>query len=88
MLPVKVKLFAARVFSAILAIGLFILLLPITIGVTVGVMFVGLVTLATLRYRLGKKSMDAAGLNSHTTRDQTAENLHKPPIEGSYKVVE
>jgi len=47
-----------------------------------------LLTLATLRSQLEKKSATSMDQKSHTTRKQTAENLRKPPIEGSYKVID
>jgi len=88
MIPAKIKRFVARVFSAVFAFGLFIVLLPVTVGLTLVMMLIGLITLTTLRYQVEKKTVNDTDLNSHTTHKQTTENLRKPPIEGSYTVVE
>jgi len=88
MIPVKIRHFTARAFSTIFAFGLFILLLPVTVGLTLIMLLFSLLTLATLRSQLEKKSATSMDQKSHTTRKQTAENLRKPPIEGSYKVID
>ena len=88
MIPAKIKRFVARVFSAVFAFGLFIVLLPVTVGLTLVMMLIGLITLTTLRYQVEKKTVNDTDLNSHTPHKQTTENLRKPPIEGSYTVVE
>jgi len=88
MLPVKVRQFAVRALSAIFTLGVFILLLPITVGLTLVMLFGGLVTLATLRYQLRKKPADVAKPNCATERTQKTEKLSRPPIEGSYTVIE
>ena len=88
MIPAKIKRFVARAFSAVFGLGLFIVLLPVTVGLTLVMMLIGLITLTTLRYQVEKKTVNDTDPNSHTTHKQTTKNLHKPPIEGSYTVVE
>jgi len=89
MLPESIKIFLTKALSSVIAISLFIIMLPLTIGISVLMLFTGLITFATLRYQLRKRVTNTNN-NSETqaTKSQTKDAVQKPPIEGSYTVID
>jgi len=89
MLPESIKVFLTRTLSSIFAISLFIIMLPLTIAIAAIMLLTGLVTMATLRYQWRKR---IENMNSNTetvtTKPHSNESVQKPPIEGSYTVID
>ena len=84
-----IKLFIARGMSSIAAIAMFVIMLPVTIGLMLIMLVAGAATLATVRHRLRKAGVNVGWQSANDAKEQqTANNLDKPPIEGSYTVIQ
>lgn len=85
----NIKFYVTKGLSTIAAVAIFIVMLPLAIGAMLMMLFAGMATLATLRHHV-RKAGTSGGL--HKNVDHPAQNkynnLQKPPIEGSYTVID
>jgi len=84
MLVEKIKTCAVRGISAVSVALMFIIMLPLTLGVALFLLLASMITLVVVRYRLRK-----AGISQpyFATVSRTQSNDASSPIEGSYTVV-
>ncbi len=84
-----IKLFVARGVSSVAAIAMFVVMLPVTIGLMLIMVVAGAATLATVRHRLRKAGVNVDWQSDNNANaEQTANHMDKPPIEGSYTVIQ
>jgi len=83
----KIKGYVFKGLSTIVGVCAFLLLLPLTFGMVLLTIIASVATIFSVRYQAGKSE---AGFNScvDTTSQQTHEHSQKPPIEGSYTVID
>ena len=85
----SIKSLMVRILSPIFALAVFILMLPLTAAAVIVMLFTGIVAIAVLRYRLRRTSIDPGGYsNIRTTTKDAQHREQKPPIEGSYSVID
>ena len=85
----KIKHLAARGLNSITAVVVFAVMLPLTLGMLLLMLLVGIATRASLRGQLRKQNTDADRHSSVRQSTPAAANKNqKPPIEGSYTVVD
>jgi len=88
MLIERIKQYSIRALSAIAGLGLFIVMLPLTLGMMLIMGLAGIATVLAVRHRLRKSGAGVNWNNDKETFDQqTGDILQRPPIEGSYKVI-
>ena len=84
-----IKQLMVRGMSTLAAIMMFVIMLPVTIGLMLIMLVTGAAAVATLRHRLRKAGVNVGWQNeSSGSGSQSAESFEKPPIEGSYTVIQ
>ncbi len=84
----NIKFYVAKGLSAIAAAAVFIVMLPLAIGAMLMMLFAGMAAVATLRHRVRKAhSSGVLPENSVRPAKQNDDLQQRPPIEGSYTVI-
>lgn len=85
----KLKNYAGKGVSSLAAAILFVVMLPITFGVMLVMVFAGMITLATVRHRMRKAGVSVNWpTGSNRQGSEPAQESQREPIEGSYTVVQ
>ncbi|OED35129.1 hypothetical protein AB833_31305 [Chromatiales bacterium (ex Bugula neritina AB1)] len=86
---IKLKHYAARAISSIVALVVFLFMLPLTLGMMLLMFLVGIATVATMRYRLHNSQGPVKWPNgSKPDGTPATSHSHKAPIDGSYTVID
>jgi len=84
-MPVEtIKTYAIRGVSAFAAALIFIITLPLTLGVALFLLLASMITLVAVRYRLRKAGISQPYVASGSSDQNKSDNS---PIEGSYTVI-
>ena len=84
----KITRFAIRVLSAIAGTAIFVFMLPLTLGMMMLMVLFSIVTKATPGSRLHKSPVHVSRQKKTRPSAPTADAPQKPPIEGSYTVID
>lgn len=81
--------YAGRGISIVAGAFVFILTLPLVVAASFIMMVAGMIALANIRHRLREVADEMSGQSGTPgdEKDDKKNSRHKPPIEGSYKVV-
>lgn len=85
----NIKNYVGKGASFVAAAVMFVVMLPITFGVMLVMVFAGMITLATVRHRMRKAGVSVnwpASSDRHGS--ESAQDNQREPIEGSYTVVQ
>lgn len=81
----KIKHYVARGASSLIGTAVFIFMLPLTLSMMLLVLLLGVAAKATLANRLRKSGVDVNNIYSQAQKKASGQ---KPPIEGSYTIVD
>ena len=85
----KLKNYAGKGVSSVAAAIMFVVMLPITFGVMLVMVFAGMITLATVRHRMRKAGVRVNWpTEGNRQGSEPAQESEREPIEGSYTVVQ
>ena len=82
----KLKLYTRKGLSSLAAAAMFVIMLPVTLGLMLMMLMAGLVTFIAMRHRLRKSGIEI-NWPQKPTGGATTEDTLKPPIEGTYTVI-
>ncbi len=85
----RIKSYLVKIVSAVFAASVFIITLPLTFAAMIMMLFASMVAVIVVRNRLRKLHIDNIRYpETYAAKETTEYNQQKPPIEGSYAVVD